>query len=202
MGLDGTETHKAPANPRRPDMLRRPDISTLSLAARRQVSSSNGTDMRVSSGIAIPPHMNEHGQEGFRTPTGEDYEEYALVSSKNKKKKKSRSELESPLATPQQAGHRRNWDGSFTGGLERLRVQVQSPHDSEHVTPRGSPNRSRLSMSAVTEMIEGTIKWRVRIRHYTWTFFTMTMATGGIANVLYSGPCGSRSCSAVRGTVA
>lgn len=29
--------------------------------------------------------------------------------------------------------------------------------------------------------------WKERIRHYTWTFFTMTMATGGIANVLYAG---------------
>ncbi|KAL9025454.1 MAG: hypothetical protein Q9196_005726 [Gyalolechia fulgens] len=31
------------------------------------------------------------------------------------------------------------------------------------------------------------LHWRKRIRHYTWTFFTMTMATGGIANVLYTG---------------
>ena len=31
------------------------------------------------------------------------------------------------------------------------------------------------------------MSWRERIRHFTWTWFTMTMATGGIANVLYSG---------------
>lgn len=35
------------------------------------------------------------------------------------------------------------------------------------------------------------LAWKERIRHYTWTFFTMTMATGGIANVLYAG----KSCS-------
>jgi len=29
---------------------------------------------------------------------------------------------------------------------------------------------------------------RERIRHFTWTWFTMTMATGGIANVLYVYP--------------
>lgn len=31
------------------------------------------------------------------------------------------------------------------------------------------------------------LSFRERIRHFTWTWFTMTMATGGIANVLYSG---------------
>lgn len=31
------------------------------------------------------------------------------------------------------------------------------------------------------------MSWRERIRHFTWTWFTMTMATGGIANVLYTG---------------
>ena len=29
--------------------------------------------------------------------------------------------------------------------------------------------------------------FRERIRHFTWTWFCMTMATGGIANVLYTG---------------
>lgn len=33
----------------------------------------------------------------------------------------------------------------------------------------------------------GTLGWRDRIRHFTWTFFSMTMATGGIANVLFTG---------------
>ena len=31
------------------------------------------------------------------------------------------------------------------------------------------------------------ISWRHRIKHFTWTYFTLTMATGGIANVLYTG---------------
>jgi hypothetical protein len=31
------------------------------------------------------------------------------------------------------------------------------------------------------------LRLRDRIRHFTWTWFTMTMATGGIANVLYAG---------------
>lgn len=31
------------------------------------------------------------------------------------------------------------------------------------------------------------LTWKQRLKHFTWTWFTMTMATGGIANVLYSG---------------
>ena len=45
------------------------------------------------------------------------------------------------------------------------------------------PSRDSFVPHALLEKKE----WRERIRHFTWTFFTMTMATGGIANVLYAG---------------
>jgi hypothetical protein len=32
----------------------------------------------------------------------------------------------------------------------------------------------------------GKLSFRERIRHFTWTWFCMTMATGGVANVLYT----------------
>lgn len=45
------------------------------------------------------------------------------------------------------------------------------------------------------------LSWRERIRHFTWTWFTMTMATGGIANVLYTGMSLWRSFEHVQGQV-
>ena len=33
-----------------------------------------------------------------------------------------------------------------------------------------------------------TLSFKERIRHFTWTWFCLTMATGGIANVLYTVP--------------
>lgn len=31
------------------------------------------------------------------------------------------------------------------------------------------------------------LPWKQRLRHVTWAWFTLTMATGGIANVLNTG---------------
>ena len=53
-----------------------------------------------------------------------------------------------------------------------------------------------LNLSELTPQtsLPGTLGWQDRIRHFTWTFFSMTMATGGIANVLFTGnKCPSRS---------
>lgn len=44
-----------------------------------------------------------------------------------------------------------------------------------------------LKLSRIDPNLE-RLHWRERIRHYTWTFFTLTMATGGLANVLYAVP--------------
>ena len=47
----------------------------------------------------------------------------------------------------------------------------------------------------VEEKAHQGLRWRERIRHFTWTWFTMTMATGGIANVLYTGMYRPPGCS-------
>lgn len=39
--------------------------------------------------------------------------------------------------------------------------------------------------SGLEKQLSSRLPFRERMRHFTWTWFTMTMATGGIANVLY-----------------
>jgi hypothetical protein len=39
--------------------------------------------------------------------------------------------------------------------------------------------------SDLGNQLPARLRFKQRMRHFTWTWFTMTMATGGIANVLY-----------------
>lgn len=63
-------------------------------------------------------------------------------------------------------------------------------------SPGGSPLRTkhdRAQHDDSAETLHGIVErkmltWRERIRHFTWTWFTMTMATGQMANVLYAVP--------------
>ena len=96
-------------------------------------------DTHFHSGIHIPQHMLSPGQDGYRTPTIEDYEK-------------------------QQHGDPSN------------------PHGKHH-----NHHLLRINSGHLAHNIIDHLHWKERIRHFTWTFFAMTMATGGIANVLYSG---------------
>ena len=62
-------------------------------------------------------------------------------------------------------------NGTINGGEER-NEELQSAEEES------------AEESAVEE--PRTVGFRDRIGCYTWTWFTMTMATGGIANVLHS----------------
>ena len=88
-------------------------------------------------GLPVPRHMVSPGQDGYRTPTIEDYE-YAA---------------------------------------------------KREGTPSGSNIASALASarSSTTSLLLERLQWRERVRHYTFVFFTLTMATGGLANVIHSG---------------
>ena len=126
-------------------------------------------DTTVHRGMHIPKHMLSPGEDGYRTPAIEDY---AVQTAGPTTPNGARTP--SGVATP-------NGHSTPNGVHHRL------PHIRHHVN---------LSNSSLAHSIFDKLHWRERIRHYTWTFFTMTMATGGIANVLYTGIFGLRALDA------
>ncbi|KAH6616518.1 voltage-dependent anion channel-domain-containing protein [Boeremia exigua] len=55
----------------------------------------------------------------------------------------------------------------------------------------GLPENEKKSLTDYDDALarrHAKLPWRERIRHFTWTWFCLTMATGGIANVLYAVP--------------
>ncbi|KAL8790783.1 MAG: hypothetical protein Q9213_000407 [Squamulea squamosa] len=91
------------------------------------------------------------------------------------------------MPRPQQDGYRTPTIHDY----EWEKQDVQAPNEKTVATPPPSAGLfSRhpplVNLSGFDLKLE-RLHWRERIRHYTWTFFTMTMATGGIANVLYTG---------------
>lgn len=111
-------------------------------------------DTNLFQGIHIPRHMVSPGQDGYRTPTIEDY-----------------AVQNGGPTTPHGA---RTPNGTTTPNSWHQRL----PHARHHLN---------LSSTSLAHSILHKLHWRERIRHYTWTYYTITMATGGIANVLYSG---------------
>ncbi|KAK7519607.1 voltage-dependent anion channel-domain-containing protein [Phyllosticta citriasiana] len=64
-----------------------------------------------------------------------------------------------------------------------------SHHSSHAATPIILQNGFQVGQDANEKAhFDQKLGFRERIRHFTWTWFCMTMATGGIANVLYSVP--------------
>ena len=76
-----------------------------------------------------------------------------------------------------------------TSEKRQERLSNDSPRISLRSGLNGDFRHHSVSGSEVSlgERVLEKLQWKERVRHYTWTFFTMTMATGGIANVLYSG---------------
>ncbi|KAL8737420.1 MAG: hypothetical protein Q9181_001699 [Wetmoreana brouardii] len=115
--------------------------------------------LEVHHGIPLPRHMSRPGEDGWRTPTVHDYEREKRNTVEEEHASNDGRTNEQPAKTPPPSA-----------GMLSLQSVV-------HLA-----NLSRIDLSLER------LHWRERIRHYTWTFFTMTMATGGIANVLHTVP--------------
>jgi C4-dicarboxylate transporter/malic acid transport protein len=124
--------------------------------------------------------MAEPGEEGYRTPTGEDIEQTKRLHSEAStlRQRGSRStamsarSLEDEPGQPAMGSNDEKPEGG--GGLPH------SPPPDQH-SEDATPQDHSIDDEPV-------LSWRQRLRHFTWTFFTITMATGGIASVLYHVP--------------
>ncbi|KAJ9194351.1 hypothetical protein DTO164E3_5329 [Paecilomyces variotii] len=128
----------------------------------------------MSNYMEVPRHWRSPGEDGYRTPTIEDAERAVSIGS-----------AEYPFSMNAREAHTSalgaiNDTGStfrpVTSNSEKRSVSDNIPGVDHAIPPRVPSERS------------GKLSWRQRIRHFTWAYFTLTMATGGIANVLYAVP--------------
>jgi len=70
-------------------------------------------------------------------------------------------------------------------------LDASNPFDNIHLTATATATTTTAHSSATPPSNPDstkTLTFKQRIRHFTWTWFTLTMATGGLANVLYTVP--------------
>lgn len=117
--------------------------------------------------------MRSPGDDGYRTPTIEDAEQTLEILGVTDSLGGARETHTSALEAALQRASSRATDNTARHGHE------EKSHYAHNVG--ASLNRTFAELSA------STLSWKKRIRHVTWAYFTLTMATGGLANVLYEG---------------
>lgn len=117
--------------------------------------------------------MRSRGDEGFRTPTLEDAEHDLSTGSNG-------NLLSLPTAQELRDAHTSALE-SLQGSTPRVTNGTVARKDSK-INDTESTDHAETDSSSIVNL-----SWRERIRHFTWAYFTLTMATGGIANALYAG---------------
>lgn len=121
--------------------------------------------------LSLPRYLRSPGDDGYRTPTIEDAERtLSILGAGDSPGNNAREVHTSALEAAMQRVSSRATETTANKDLH---------HCKEH---EGS-----LLTRRVTHSSASTLSWKKRIRHITWAYFTLTMATGGLANVLYEG---------------
>ncbi|KAH8690955.1 voltage-dependent anion channel-domain-containing protein [Talaromyces proteolyticus] len=129
----------------------------------------------------IPRHLRRPGDDGYRTPMIEDTERYLTISSYFPPVNSSDDALSYhnlELYRHQSVGE------AHVSALERVNSLALRPNWSRS----SAANNGDLNPSSKENGEPVKLGFKQRIRHMTWVYFTLTMATGGIANVLYNIP--------------
>ncbi|KAJ4994086.1 c4-dicarboxylate transporter malic acid transporter [Stagonosporopsis vannaccii] len=165
------ETFYTARSPTTPDADRRASVDTVSSAADRRRWRNHA-------------HVLTPEPQLFERDPFDDFAVNLPPSSQQEvvaEKTKDESGEDSPA--PEEQLHRETHQGPRGAAVLGGNGNVPGPDEGlpEHIaslkenTEPDSPRHSKLP-------------WRERIRHFTWTWFCLTMATGGIANVLYTVP--------------
>lgn len=123
--------------------------------------------------LVIVRHTRTPGEDGYRTPTIEDAER-ALHAVDREDTHGSRAR--DVHTTALQTALHKAPSQATAGPSRRCKETLGGPACDGEPLSRRKTDASATSLS-----------WKKRIRHVTWAYFTLTMATGGLANVFYQG---------------
>lgn len=109
---------------------------------------------------ASPRHLRQRGEEACRPPVIEDEEHLTYPRCRNvQQENRPNLLLDDPSGEPSQ---------SSSDSPGQMPENEKSPHQNEY-------DRSHMP-----EGFLRNLSWRQRIKHVSWAYFTLTMATGGI----------------------
>ena len=128
-----------------------------------------GSRMPVPS--AGPRHQRQPGQEGYRTPVIEDPEHPAnRYRGPRPSSRRSMSQTTTKFFYELYHGDPTSSQGATVPSIANVISANSGSTDNVDTDPRPK-----------------NLSWKQRMQHVTWAYFTLTMATGGIANVLSAG---------------
>jgi hypothetical protein len=124
--------------------------------------------------LRVPRYLRSPGDEGYRTPTIEDAERTLAVL----------GITEAPsLGSNAHEVHTSALEAALQRVASRATDQAAGNKEFSQCVDHDGAERTRK----VTDASASKLSWKKRIRHITWAYFTLTMATGGLANVFYEG---------------
>lgn len=143
-----------------------------------------------------PRHLRHPGDEGYRTPTIEDSQRdlrrYAAADSYFPRFPQPSRDLRDVHSSALERVHSANTT-TFRGAEKNGETASQN-NDPEYGSPSAEEDDSTSAEASehredYSDTSSFHLSWKKRIHHFTWSYFTMTMATGGIANVLWTSRC-------------
>jgi hypothetical protein len=124
--------------------------------------------------LRVPRYLRSPGDVGYRTPTIEDTERTLA----------GLGITDAPNLGPSARQVRTSaLEAALQKVASRATDQTASNKEFRHCVDRDG---AEITLK-VTDASAPRLSWKKRIRHITWAYFTLTMATGGLANVLYEG---------------